>query len=214
MSFKVYRTKKRDLALAAATLKASVTYVHCTKDDDGKLTITASTTSKTDFTKSYSPTAVKDYPPEKLAQIFLQYALASGGTIEALELIGSIITLTEKDKEMATTKATTTAKKAPVKKAGAKKTTAKAPAKKAAAKKPPTKAEAEKAMQRPSAASRFKTLIMEKGPGGKCKHTDDEIFAMVQKEFDLPDKKRTYVAWYRNDLKKRGETPPEPKAAA
>lgn len=69
----------------------------------------------------------------------------------------------------------------------------------------------ERTPRAPSAASRFKELIM----GTDVKNaqsfgwTDDEIFAQIQQEFDLPDERRNYVAWYRNDLKKKGETPPE-----
>lgn len=55
---------------------------------------------------------------------------------------------------------------------------------------------------RVSAASRFKELIME----GKL--TDDAIFEIVQKEFNLDDSKRSYVPWYRNYLKKEGQNPP------
>lgn len=53
-----------------------------------------------------------------------------------------------------------------------------------------------------SAAQFFKQLIME----GKL--TDDQIFATVQEAFGLSDKKRGYVQWYRNHLKKTGATIP------
>jgi hypothetical protein len=56
----------------------------------------------------------------------------------------------------------------------------------------------------PSAASRFKELIME----GKL--TDDGIFAVIQKEFGLDDNKRSYVSWYRKHLAKTGNNPPDP----
>lgn len=62
-------------------------------------------------------------------------------------------------------------------------------------------------VKRASAASRFRELIME----GKL--TDVEIFATVQKEFDLDDNKRSYVAWYRNKLDKDGMNPPKPVGA-
>ena len=39
---------------------------------------------------------------------------------------------------------------------------------------------------------------------------NDEIFAQVQKAFDLDDSKRSYVAWYRNNLKKTEAKVPEP----
>ena len=58
---------------------------------------------------------------------------------------------------------------------------------------------------RESAASMFKELIM---TGGM---TDDQIFAKVKAKYDLDDKKRGYVGWYRNWLKKQGQNPPDPK---
>lgn len=58
---------------------------------------------------------------------------------------------------------------------------------------------------RDSAATMFKALIME----GKL--TDDQIFAKVAEKFGLDEKKRTYVAWYRNYLTKQGENPPAAK---
>lgn len=90
---------------------------------------------------------------------------------------------------------------------------AKAPAKKAAAKKAPPakKAPAKKAVgdeapvkkSRVSVSSRIRELILE----GVL--TDDKIFAKVQKEFDLDDKKRSYIAWNRSDLRRKGRNPPE-----
>lgn len=58
---------------------------------------------------------------------------------------------------------------------------------------------------RETAAAMFCELIM----GGK--KTDDQIFAAVKAKFGLDDKKRSYVAWYRNKLKKDGKKPPEAK---
>ena len=55
-----------------------------------------------------------------------------------------------------------------------------------------------------SAGAMFKRLIME----GKL--TDDAIFTQVQAAHNLDDKKRSYVAWYRNDLAKNGKSPPPP----
>lgn len=63
-------------------------------------------------------------------------------------------------------------------------------------------------VKRESASAMFQELIM----AGKM--TDDEIFAAVQEKFGLPDKKRNYVPWYRNYLKKAGMNPPEPKGGA
>lgn len=79
-----------------------------------------------------------------------------------------------------------------------------------AATKPATAPKADKApapakepkVARPSVSSRFCELIME------GKKTDDEIFAIVKKEFGLSDDKRSYVSWNRNNLLKKGKTPP------
>lgn len=54
---------------------------------------------------------------------------------------------------------------------------------------------------KPSAASRFRELIL----AGTLE--DDEIFKKVQAEFDLDDSRRSYVDWYRKDLKKKGLLP-------
>ncbi len=51
-------------------------------------------------------------------------------------------------------------------------------------------------------SSRFRELILE---GGR---KDSEIFAIVQKEFDLPDSRRSYTSWYRRELVKKGQNPP------
>lgn len=56
-----------------------------------------------------------------------------------------------------------------------------------------------------SAADAFRELIR------KGTLTDDAIFAKVQAEFGLDDKKRGYVSWYRNDLLKKGEKVPAAK---
>lgn len=49
-----------------------------------------------------------------------------------------------------------------------------------------------------SAASMFRALIS----AGSL--SDDQIFAEVQRTFDLDDSKRSYVGWYRKDLQKKG----------
>jgi hypothetical protein len=58
---------------------------------------------------------------------------------------------------------------------------------------------------RETAAGMFRELILKGG------QTDDQIFAAVQKKFSLGDEKRSYVAWYRNQLKKDGKNPPAAK---
>lgn len=62
--------------------------------------------------------------------------------------------------------------------------------------------------KKPTASALFRELIME----GKL--TDDKIFETVQKRFGLDEKKRSYVAWYRNDLTKQGQKPPAPVGGA
>lgn len=62
-----------------------------------------------------------------------------------------------------------------------------------------------KGEKKPKASALFKELIL----AGKL--TDDAIFQAVKKEFGLDDKKRGYVTWYRNDLKKQGLNPPAAK---
>jgi hypothetical protein len=57
--------------------------------------------------------------------------------------------------------------------------------------------------KRETAAAMFCDLIM----AGSL--SDDKIFAKVKEKFGLDDKKRSYVAWYRNKLKKDGQKPPE-----
>jgi predicted DsbA family dithiol-disulfide isomerase len=106
-------------------------------------------------------------------------------------------------------KAAKAAKSEEVKKPAAKKTPV--PAKKAAPTKKSSvaekagKADKEQSTRGPSAAQMFKDLIME----GKL--TDDKIFEKVAAQFGLDEKKRGYVKWYRNDLRKKGMNPPEPK---
>jgi hypothetical protein len=78
----------------------------------------------------------------------------------------------------------------------------------AAAKPKPKAAAAEKKNGAPrvTAAARFRELIMKGG------QTDDQIFVAVQREFKLDPKQRSYVAWYRRDLEKKGKHPPKAKA--
>lgn len=55
---------------------------------------------------------------------------------------------------------------------------------------------------RRSAAQLFCSLIMDNA------YTDDEIFKRVKEVYNLSDDKRSYVAWYRNSLKRAGKNPP------
>lgn len=150
-----------------------------------------------EFVKLY-PIAMDDYPVERAAALYVQYAHSIGASQKALDSLGHFVKLSAKDIEMASQK--------PAAKAAAK--VAKAPADKAVK---ATKAEKsvtvkkEPGAPRESAAAMFKALIME------GRFTDDKIFEKVQAKFGLDEKKRPYVAWYRNDLIKKGETPPAAK---
>jgi hypothetical protein len=152
-----------------------------------------------------------DYPVEKAARLYAQYAQTTGATPKAMQALGQLTTLSNEEIDMATKKkATNAAKKTETKKAPAKKPETKkaeAPKKSAATKKeaPATKTKAPKSEKGETAAGMFRSLIRE----GKL--TDDQIFEKVQKAFGLGDDKRGYVKWYRNDLIKKGEKVPEAK---
>lgn len=153
------------------------------------------------FDREWQPD--NDYPVDRAAKLYAAYAADLGGSPEAMRELAKLTNLTQEVIAMATSKKAATDKAAPAKKTAApaktgKKAEAPAKATKAAA----TKDAGEK---RYSAAQMFKDLIME----GKL--TDDQIFAKVQKEFNLDDNKRSYVKWYRNDLNKKGLNPPAAK---
>lgn len=142
-----------------------------------------------------------DYPAARAAQLYAGYAQSLGASKSVMEYLGHIIKLSPKEIEMATAKKTA-AKAAPAK---ATKATAKPAAAKTAKAPKAEKAAKEPGEKRESAAQLFKDLIME----GKL--SDDKIFEKVQAKFGLDEKKRSYVAWYRNDLTKKGMNPPEAK---
>jgi len=174
---------------------------------DVSLGLEVHSTSMDSFDHRFTPT--EGYPVEKACQLFVNYSQTLGATKEAMDYLGQVINVSKQELEMATAKKQTTAEKpatkpatkkaAPVKTAKVEKPTAKAA--KPAAK--PVKAGEKK----PSAAQMFQDLIM----AGKL--TDDQIFEKVQAEFGLDEKKRGYVKWYRNHLKKQGANPPEAKVA-
>lgn len=158
-----------------------------------------------DFDRDYKP--MVDYPVERAAKLYVEYSRGLGATEQTMRMLGKLTTVNQEDIEMATKKKATRAA-APVKTAKKATTkTAKAdakPAKAAKEKKAPAEKK-ERAARGPTAASRFQELIME------GKKTDDQIFAVVQKEFGLDDSKRSYVKWYRNYLTKQGKNPPAAK---
>jgi hypothetical protein len=171
-------------------------------------------TSADSFDQRFTP--MEGYPVEKACQLFVNYSQTLGATKEAMDYLGQVINVSKQELEMATTKKQTVAEKPAAAKA------VKPVAKKAAAK--PTEVKAgrraidpvvkakpaekpAKTGEKMSAAQMFQDLIM----AGKL--TDDQIFEKVQAEFGLDEKKRGYVKWYRNHLKKSGANPPEAKVA-
>jgi hypothetical protein len=139
---------------------------------------------------------LEDYPPARCATLYAQYAMSVGATAEAMEALGRITKLTQKEIEMAT------AKKAPT--AKVEKVTAEKPAK--VAKVAAEKAEKPAKKTGVSAAQMFRDLIM----AGNL--SDAKIFEKVQAAHGLSDDKASYVAWYRKDMIKKGvEGVPEAK---
>jgi hypothetical protein len=150
--------------------------------------------------------------PEAIAKIYREHAQQLGATPEALNFLGRILKPYEKENIVMATSTASVKKgvaKAPGKViTGIKSKVAEPKAAKVAepkvAKEPKVKAAKEPKVKRPSVSSMICDLIM------KGTMSDDQIFAEVQKEFDLDDSKRSYIAWNRNHLKKQGMNPPEP----
>lgn len=173
-------------------------------------------TSSDSFDQRFMP--MVNYPAEKACQLYLGYSQNIGATKEALDFLGQVITVSKQEFDMATKKAAAAAKPAEDKRTTARRASnGKAePAKAGRANDPVVKtpkatkaapAKAATGEKRESAAQMFQDLIM----AGKL--TDDQIFEKVQEKFGLDEKKRGYVKWYRNHLKKQGKNPPEAKVA-
>lgn len=170
------------------------------------------TATANEFDQRYEP--MVNYPAEKACQLFLNYSQTIGATKEALGYLGQIVNVSKQEADMATTKKTAATEKAAATKTAAKKAAPAKPAKTVEVKagrravdpvvKVPAKKTGEKKM---SAAQMFQDLIMQ----GKL--TDDQIFEKVRAQFGLDEKKRGYVKWYRNHLKKQGANPPEAKVS-
>lgn len=174
---------------------------------DVNLGLEVHSTSADSFDQRYKP--MEEYPVVKACQLFVNYSQTLGATKEAMDYLGQIINISKQELDMATAKKQTAAE-TPVAKPAVKKA---APTKTTKVEKPATKAAkpaakpAKTGEKKPSAAQMFQDLIM----AGKL--TDDQIFEKVQAEFGLDEKKRGYVKWYRNHLKKQGANPPEAKVA-
>lgn len=172
---------------------------------DVSLGLEVHSTSADSFDQRFTP--MEGYPIEKACQLFVNYSQTLGATKEAMDYLGQIINVSKQELEMATTKKQVAAEKPAAKPAAKKTAPAKVtkPAVTKAAK--PAAKPAKTGEKKPSAAQMFQDLIM----AGKL--TDDQIFEKVQAEFGLDEKKRGYVKWYRNHLKKQGANPPEAKVA-
>ena len=169
-------------------------------------------TSADSFDQRFKP--MVNYPAEKACQLYLGYSQNIGATKEALDYLGRVITVSKQEFDMATKKAAAASKPAEEKRTTAHRTSnGKAEPTKAGRRatdpvvKTAKTAPAKAGEKRESAAQMFQDLIM----AGKL--TDDQIFEKVQEKFGLDEKKRGYVKWYRNHLKKQGKNPPEPKVA-
>jgi hypothetical protein len=192
-----------------------------------------------DFDKAYKP--MQDYPVDKAARLYAEYAANIGGTKEAMQALANLTTLTSKDIEMATTKkaAASAAKAEASAKARANSKTAKpkdepkAPEPKAPTTKkvaPVTKAPEPKAPAKPAAKKAAKADTPpwegeEKKPRVSAsqmfkdlimegKLDDRQIFEKVQKAFSLDENKFSYVNWNYQDLVRKGMNPPELKRVA
>lgn len=143
------------------------------------------------------------YPVERAAKLYTGYSQYLGASEDAMVELSRLITVSHKEKESAMAKKPGVATATRTTKKDAKVEEEKKSMK--AVKSAAPKAEKKDKAPRESAADMFRALIME----GKL--TDDQIFSAVKKKFGLEDKKRSYVAWYRNDLKKKGQKPPAPK---
>lgn len=140
------------------------------------------------FDERFKP--LVDYPIEKACEHYVRYSVEYGATQDVLDYLGRVVTITEEQAIMAKSKL-----------AGKSTTEVVVDGKKV---KVPGKAKGG-GERKDSASAMFQTLIME------GKHTDDEIFKRVAEKFGLDEKKRAYVAWYRNHLRKQGKNPPDAK---
>ena len=138
------------------------------------------------------------------ARCYVAHMAYAGGSDEALEELGKLTTITSFERE-------TIMKKNEAKKAAQPKVDGAAKAAKPVKEKVAKEPKAPKAAKEPkepriTPATTFRELIMKGGL------TDNQIFAAVQKKHpEVTKEKRPYVAWYRNDLRKRGENPPAQK---
>lgn len=202
----------RRTCIVVSLTKAKVQYIPLSIQDG----LTIRELPKEEFEKEYQ--LLEGYPMDRAAELYLNFGRHVGASHDVMDHLSKVITVTKRDIEVATTRQQNDSpEKTPTKKKTQSKSQRRAsgnttsPPKpkstKPKAKSTPAKKKQPKLMPKgqkaPSAAQRFRDLIME----GKL--TDDEIFTKVQEEFGLDDNKRAYVKWYRNNLKKKGMNPPE-----
>jgi len=138
-----------------------------------------------------------DYPVERAARLFVEFARDMGAQPEVLEALNVFTPVTIEEKEMATKRAAATAASSDAK----------------AAKSPKAKTEksakpkVEKSTKpRENMSVMFRELIM------RGTMSDDVIFSKVSEKY--PNAQRSYVQFYRTKLVKSGEKVPEPKGGA
>jgi hypothetical protein len=154
-----------------------------------------------------------DYDAGRCARLYVEYAQSLGASQDAMAALGALVAVKEAEVMAAVEKTkarrpgigTATAARAQA----AKKNGAAAP--QAGVRPAPAQAAAAAGVRvprerkKPTVQSRLRELVM------KGTMTDDQIFAQVQREFKLPDKRRSYVSWTRGDLARRGMRPPPPR---
>jgi hypothetical protein len=153
------------------------------------------TTSTESFTQRFQP--LPDYPILRACQLYFQYCRRVGATKEVLSHLGTMIEISEADHlEIITKRDGIKEKSSAAKNTGTPKVkkSAKVPVATTERKRPVSKSG-----KYPSASAMYQALLIE----GKL--DDKALFAEVQKDFGLPDKSSTHVAWYRNKLKRAGK---------
>lgn len=166
-------------------LKRDVSTVTFVPLDTAGLHLTYMATMK--FDERYKP--LMGYPVEKACAHYVRYAGDYGATQDVLDFLARVVTIKPEVADMAK-----------------KRSISKSSAATGGPKNGHARAARAPGERKATAASMFQELIMQ----GKL--TDSDIFAEVKKKFGLDDKKRGYVAWYRNHLSKGGKNPPGPKA--
>ena len=137
--------------------------------------LTVNTITPVLFQDQYK-THIPNYPIKKACQIYLDFGKLVGATRESLQFLKQVMPLTIEQENKIMSSKKTAAAAATATKDGS----TKAPA-----------------VKKENASQMFQDLIME----GKL--DDDAIFAKVKVKFGLDDNKRWYVAWYRNNLKRK-----------